>query len=132
MELYISPEELKALMRCRPNVRYQYTLKRIADTESLWSITDRNGSFVVHTFENRQLFPIWSSKEYAEAFCINDNAKYKCCAISLDYFEDYVIDFICKNGLQINVFPTEKEPFGKIVSLNKFAEDLSAFLEDYE
>lgn len=45
---------------------------------------------------------------------------------------EVVIDFICEKGLYINVFPTEKDPFGQIVSLNKFAEDLSILLEDYE
>ena len=50
----------------------------------------------------------------------------------MDCFENSVIDFICEKGLYINVFPTEKDPFGQIVSLKKFAEDLSILLEDYE
>lgn len=132
MDLKISTEEIRALVLCHPEVRYQYTLKRIADTECMWSVTgSKDSSFVVQNYEDRRLFPIWSSKEYAQAFCVKDRANFGAIAITLDYFEDYVIDFICREELLINVFPTEKEPFGKIVSLNKFAEDLSIFLEDY-
>lgn len=42
-----------------------------------------------------------------------------------------MIDYICQNDLLINVFPTVSDPFGKIVGLNTFAEDLSKALEDY-
>ena len=31
-ELKVSQKEIKALMSCNPDVRYQYTIKRIADT----------------------------------------------------------------------------------------------------
>ena len=132
MDLKISTEELKALIQCQPEIRYQYTLKRIADTECMWSIVGNYDSFAIQDYGDKRLLPIWSSKEYAQAFCVNDRAKFKCYAISLDKFEDYVIDFICNERLLINVFPTEKDPFGKIVGLNKFAEDLSIILEDYE
>ena len=71
------------------------------------------------------------AKEYAQAFCVNERINCRSVAITLDCFENSVIDFICEKGLYINVFPTEKEPLGKIVSLNRFAEDLSVFLEDY-
>lgn len=79
-----------------------------------------------------KLFPIWSAKEYVQDFCVNERKNCQSIAIDLDCFENSVIDFICEKGLYINVFPTEKDPFGQIVSLNKFAEDLSILLEDYE
>ena len=34
-ELNISPKEISALTSCRPDVRYKYTIKRIADTETM-------------------------------------------------------------------------------------------------
>ena len=37
-ELRISNEEYEALTKCQPEVRYQYTIKRITDTETMWSI----------------------------------------------------------------------------------------------
>ena len=131
-ELRISNEEFEALTKCQPEVRYQYTLKRIADTETMWSIVGDKSSFAIQSFGKERLLPIWSSKEYAQAFCINDNADCESVAITLDSFEESVIDYICKEGLFLNVFPTVQESLGKIVGLNTFAEDLGEFLDDYK
>ena len=132
MDLKITTKEFEALMLCKAEVRYQYTLKRIADTEGMWTIIDNNNSFALQSYEDKQLFPIWSSKEYAQAFCVGDRDAYMCFAVTLDYFEEHVIDFVFNEGLLISVFPTINEPYGKIVELNTFAEDLSCFLEDYQ
>ena len=131
-EVIISGKEFNALIKSQPNVRYQYAIKRIADTETMWSIVDNNGAFFIQSYGNERLLPIWSSKEYAHAFCVKDWYNYKIKAISLDTFENSIIDFICKEGLSINVFPTGQEVLGKVVGLNQFAEDLSHALEDYK
>lgn len=131
-ELVVSKEEFKALTKCRTEVRYQYALKRIADTETMWSIVGDKSPFAIQSFGKERLLPVWSSKEYAQAFCINDYADCESIAITLDSFEESVIDYICKEGLLLNIFPTVQEPLGKIVGLNTFAEDLSKFLEDYK
>ncbi|MFS6554204.1 hypothetical protein VPJ68_01625, partial [Parabacteroides distasonis] len=46
-ELMISNEEFEALTKCQPKVRYQYALKRIADTETMWSIVGDKSSFAI-------------------------------------------------------------------------------------
>lgn len=132
MGLIISTEEKNALIQCQSDIRYKYTLKRIADTETLWSIVENEDTFSIQYYGKMKLFPIWSAKEYTQDFCVNERKDCQSIAIDLDCFENSVIDFICEKGLYINVFPTEKDPFGQIVSLNKFAEDLSILLEDYE
>lgn len=131
-ELIISEEEFNVLTKSHYEERYRYALKRIADTETMWSVVDNNGAFVIQSYGNERLFPIWSSMEYAQAFCVKDKSDCKITAISLDSFEDSIIDLICKEGLLINVFPTEQETLGKVVGLNQFAEDLSRELEDYK
>lgn len=52
-ELRISNEEYEALTKCQPEVRYQYTLKRIADTETMWSIVGDKNSFAIQPFWKR-------------------------------------------------------------------------------
>ena len=91
-ELRISNEEYEALTKCQPEVRYQYTLKRIADTETMWSIVGDKNSFAIQPFGKERLLPIWSSKEYAQAFCMKENADCVSIAITLDSFEESVID----------------------------------------
>lgn len=108
MELRISIEEKNALIQCQAEVRYKYTLKRIADTETMWSIVGNDNSFSIQSNGKIKLFPIWSAKEYAQAFCVNERINCRSVTITLDCFENSVIDFICEKGLYINVFPFQK------------------------
>lgn len=131
-ELEISDKEFKALNKCTPDVRYRYTLKRIADTEAIWLIWNEDNDFVIQAYDEECLLPMWSSREYAQAFCVGDFKDSICKAVTLDFFVDSIIDVISENNLLIDVFPTQQEGRGKVVDLNTFAEDLNKYLEDYE
>ena len=130
-ELKISPKEIKTLMSCNPDVRYQYTIKRIADTETLWTLGVDNQIFAIQKSGEDYLLPIWSSKEFAIIFGSTFMKEYNCFPISLDNFEESIIDIICENGYLLNVFPTQTEEIGKVVGINSFSEDLSAALSEY-
>ena len=130
-ELKISPKEIKTLMSCNPDVRYQYTIKRIADTETLWTLGVDNQTFAIQKSGEDYLLPIWSSKEFAITFGSTFMKEYSCIPISLDNFEENVIDIICEKGYLLNVFPTPTEEIGKVVGINSFSEDLSAALSEY-
>ena len=130
-ELKISPKEIETLMSCNPDVRYQYTIKRIADTETLWTLDVDNQTFAIQKSGEDYLLPIWSSKEFAIIFGSTFMKEYNCFPISLDNFEESIIDIICENGYLLNVFPTQTEEIGKVVGINSFSEDLSAALSEY-
>ncbi len=130
-ELWISNEEFQALEKCNSEIRYTYTIKRIADAEALWYILDEDGYLVIQTDGNKKLLPVWSSKEYAQVFCVKGENNYKYSAITSETFQDSVIDYIKQNGILINVFPTKKEPLGKIVDLKTFVEEINYLAEDY-
>ncbi len=131
-ELKISDKEFKALNKCTPDIRYRYTLKRIADTEAMWLIWNDETHLAIQLMGKERLLPMWSSKEYAQAFCVDDFSNCKCKAVTLEYFVESIIDVICEDELLINVFPTQQEGRGKVVDLNTFAGDLSKELEDYD
>ena len=130
-KLHISMQEIKAMLSCPANTRYQYTIKRIADTETMWTLGMKDGSFAIQQNEEKHLLPLWSSKEFAEIFGSKYLDDYVCIPISLDVFEESTIDFICEGGYSINVFPTQNEILGNVVDITTFAEDLSKALEDY-
>ena len=130
-ELWISKEEFQALEKCNSETRYTYTVKRIIDTEVLWTIVDEEDHLVIQTDGNKKLLPVWSSKEYAQVFCVKGENNYKYSPITSETFQDSVIDYIKQNGILINVFPTKKEPFGKIVDSNTFVEEINKLIEEY-
>ena len=131
-QLKVSKEELEALNRCDQNVRYKYVMKRIADTETIWTMSKDRSTIAIQIQDGIRLFPIWSSKEYGIAFCEDICSDYSCLPISLEDFVEYFIDFICAEDLMINVFPTVKEPIGKVVDINEFADQLGKELEEYK
>ena len=129
-ELWISKEEFQALEKCNSETRYTYTVKRIIDTEVLWTIVDEEDHLVIQTDGNKKLLPVWSSKEYAQVFCVKGENNYKYSPITSETFQYSVIDYIKQNGILINVFPTKKEPLGKIVDLKTFVEEINYLAED--
>lgn len=130
-ELWISNEEFQALEKCNSEIRYTYTIKRIADTEALWYILDEDGYLIIQTDGNKKFLPVWSSKEYAQVFCVKGENNYKYSAFTWETFEDSVMEYIRQNDILINVFPTQKEPFGKIVDSNTFVEEINKLIEEY-
>ena len=130
-ELWISKEEFQALEKCNSETRYTYTVKRIIDTEVLWTIVDEEDHLVIQTDGNKKLLPVWSSKEYAQVFCVKGENNYKYSAITSETFQDSVIDYIKQNGILINVFLSKKEPLGKIVDSNTFVEEINKLIEEY-
>lgn len=131
-ELNISQKEIEAIMACPLDVRYQYTIKRIADTETMWTLGMDNQTFAIQKIREDYLLPIWYSKEFAIIFGSTFMKEYSCIPISLDNFEENVIDIICEKGYLLNVFPTPTEEIGKVVGINSFSKDLSKALNEYE
>ena len=81
-EYRISKEEFQALEKCNSETRYTYTVKRIIDAEVLWTIVDEEDHLVIQTDGNKKLLPVWSSKEYAQVFCVKGENNYKYSAIT--------------------------------------------------
>lgn len=130
-ELWISNEEFQALEKCNSEIRYTYTIKRIADAEALWTIVDEEDHLVIQTDGNKKFMPVWSSKEYAQVFCVKGENNYKYSPFTWETFEDTVMEYIRQNGILINVFSTKKEPLGKIVDPNTFVEEINKLIEEY-
>ncbi len=131
-EMKISSQEKQALLSCSSDIRYKYSIKRIADTEIIWTLGLQDESFAVQKNGNDKFFLVWNSKDFADIFGSKYLKEYVCIPIPLEIFEEKTIDYICESGCLINVFPTQTEIFGKIVDINTFAEDLAKALEEYQ
>ncbi len=131
-QLKVTTEEFNALNRCEKEVRYKYVMKRIADTETLWTMAIDATAIGIQIYEGKKLFAVWSSKEYGEAFCEKVNADVSCLPITLDDFDEYFTDLIFDDELLMNVFPTINEPIGEVVNINEFTDRLEKELEDYQ
>lgn len=132
VEIRIRKPEFDALLACDADVRYKYAMKRIADTEYLWTIGENEDMCSIQQIGNKNYFLVWSSKEYAIDFCSRYFKESVCIPILIYDFIDSMADSLKEDGYNINVFPTHLEEFGKIVDVDKFCNDLEIELEDYE
>lgn len=129
----LTDKEINALLSKSQDVRYSYSLKRIADNDCLWTLTAKEGNFLSIQSEGLNMFPVWPFKEYVEKYisALGIDENYMAIVLSLEKFADELVDSLCENGMAICVFPISEKDKGKIISINTFAEDLAVELENY-
>ena len=127
----LTDKEISALLDKSGDMRYKYSIKRIADADCLWTIISSDGSYCLIADNGCQMFPIWPFKEYAEMYLGGKAVGFDVVSIDLNKFENEVIDIICDNNIPLAVFPVSDGDTGKIVYLDTFVKDLSVELENY-
>ncbi len=123
-------KEIEKVSSLDPFKRYSYLIKRIADSETVYMLVDKENNFIYSEFEDEQLIPVWSSFEFAESCLINGWEEAIIKEIPLDFFEEVVYKIIEENSYLINVFPVSDKT-GFIVNLEEFSRDLNEELENY-
>lgn len=127
----LNNKEISALFDKSAEVRYRYSIKRIADADCLWVIISSDGSYCLIAGNGYQMFPIWPFKEYAKIYLGEKTVGFDVVSIDLNKFEREMVDIICDNNFPISVFPVSDDNPGKIVDLDTFVKDLSVELENY-
>jgi hypothetical protein len=115
-----------------PETRFEYTVKRIADWETLWTIADESDSLGMLTDDAKNvIFPIWPFKEFAQLYCTGEFANYKPMVIELsDFLDEYLPDYEKKNyKLSLLPLPTKR---GEVMDISMFREALNNELDKIE
>lgn len=130
MSIILSEKEISSVLRLIPLDRYKYFLKRVADTERMYTLVSGNNEYALSEVENNYLFSVWPFKEYTLLSAVGEWEDYQVKEITLEEFEDEVIDLIEQNNYLINVFSVDSKA-GFVVNLMEFARDLSEELKKY-
>lgn len=123
-------KETESAIALEPIERYKHFIKRVADSEVFFTLTDGNSHYALSELEGQKLFPLWSAAEYAELCKINGWDGFLIKELDLDDLEDEIIDFIADEGCLVNVFPVYDKT-GFVVSITEFARDLGDELKNY-
>ena len=123
-------KEIEKVSSLQPLERYKYFMKKIADNEQIYTLIDENNNYVTSVIDDYELFPIWSSKEFANLCKINGWESFVVKQLDFDILENEIFDLIGDSNYLINVFPVYDKT-GFIVDLNEFANDLKNELENY-
>ncbi|GAA3941037.1 DUF2750 domain-containing protein [Chitinophaga oryziterrae] len=128
----ISQREIDSVLSESPEKRFEYTIKRIADWETLWTIVGEAEALGMLTDEVQNvIFPIWPFKEFAQLYCTGNFANYTPMVIELsDFLEEYLPDYENKNfKLSLLPLPTKK---GEVMDISMFREALNSELDKIE
>jgi hypothetical protein len=126
----ITEQEIEAVSKLEPFQRYQYFIKRVADTEKMYTLADRDGNFAITILEGISVFSIWSSTQFALKCAEDEWSGFIVKEIILEEFEEETVDVIEENGWLLNVFSV-KGKSGFVVDINEFARDLSEEMKKY-
>ena len=123
-------QEIESVIKLEPFERYKYSLKRIADNETLYTIKRDNETIAISDLDDEKLIPFWSAKQFAELNITDEWNEFYVEEISLDDFENEMVDFINENNFLMNIFPINNKT-GFVVSLDEFIRDLNIELERF-
>ena len=126
----LKTQEIESVIKLEPFERYKYSLKRIADNETLYTIKRDKETIAISDLDDEKLIPFWSAKQFAELNITDEWNEFYVEEISLDDFENEMVDFINENNFLMNIFPINNK-IGFVVSLDEFIRDLNIELERF-
>ena len=126
----LKTQEIESVIKLEPFERYKYSLKRIADNETLYTIKRDKETIAISDLDDEKLIPFWSAKQFAELNITDEWNEFYVEEISLDDFENEMVDFINENNFLMNIFPINNKT-GFVVSLDEFIRDLNIELERF-
>lgn len=126
----MNTKEIEAVSALQPFERYKYFIKKIADSELVYTLVDTNNMYVTSMVDNQELFPMWSSKQFTNLCKTNGWESFVIKELNFDDLENEIFDIIANSNYLINVFPVYDRT-GFVVNLDEFANDLKEELENY-
>ena len=126
----LKTQEIESVIKLEPFERYKYSLKRIADNETLYTIKRDKETIAISDLDDEKLIPFWSAKQFAELNITDEWNEFYVEEISLDDYENEMVDFINENNFLMNIFPINNKT-GFVVSLDEFIRDLNIELERF-
>ncbi|SFW81812.1 DUF2750 domain-containing protein [Chitinophaga sancti] len=126
----ISEKEINALINQDANIRFEYTVKRIADFELVWVIEKAEKFILLGDNFGNYIFPIWPFKEFAEIFCVGEYADCRVSSIPLDEFLEVDIPHFREQGFKMSLFPLSTGK-GGVVDIEMFLGVLGEELDKY-
>lgn len=124
-------KEIESVSSLIPIERYKYVIKKIADSEKVYSLESKDGRWVSFTVKKQSLYPIWSAKEFALNCAVEDWSEFNIIEVPLNEFVEIKLKDVVNNGFLINVFPV-RDLHGFIIKPTEFLRDLNCELENYK
>lgn len=127
----LTNKEIELVLRLEPIERYRYFIKRVADAEKLYTLIGANGEFALAEVGGETLLSLWSALDFAQMNAAGQWKAFSVKELTLEEFEDDMMDLIQDNGWLLNIFSIDSKS-GFVVDINEFARDLNEELSKYD
>jgi len=129
--MVLSEKEIESVSSMEAFKRYQYLIKRIADSEKVYTLQDGYGNEALSILNESKLVPIWSAEEYAAKSTVGAWANFHIVEVYLDDFLEMIIEESEIQDFLLNTFPVD-DGTGFLVRPSMFARDIQNELTQYE
>ncbi|WP_419868700.1 DUF2750 domain-containing protein [Chryseobacterium sp. CT-SW4] len=123
-------KKIENILKMNDDERYDYFIRKVADFEEIWGLSDDGWALLGDNNENRVL-PLWPEKEFAELCAVDQWKDYKPELIELDNFLEKWIPGMTNDKTLVNIFSTPNAK-GIVITPNDLLSDLQEELEQYE
>jgi len=130
MEFGPNPIEVNNVSALKPFDRYKYTVKKVADSELIYTLAHEDGTWALAEVEGKTIVSLWPAVVYAQANATDVWANYQVLTISLNELLTTRLESFKENGFLINVF-SKPNKTGFVVSSDEFRADLEEELENH-
>jgi hypothetical protein len=121
----ISTENFLSLSQMLPELRFEYTLAKMIETQSLWGLYGESG-WVMLKADDDACLPIWPHKEFAEAWVKDEFPNCQPKKIDFVKWTDIWLPGMKNNQTLILVFPLGDDEEGIMLE----AEEMISCIED--
>lgn len=123
----LNAADLKKANQLSADQRYEFFIEHAVRSGFIWSLESEEGWVVLSTDDDEECLPIWSHKELAAAWAIDDWSDCTPQAIALDLWLERWTPGMIEDGSLLAVFPRDDEE-GAVVGPKELRASLEAEL----
>jgi hypothetical protein len=128
--MIINKKEVESVIKLSAAKRYDYFIKKVADTTKIWGLYS-NGWALSGDIELNKILPLWPDKVYAELCANSEWDGYVAESIDVHDFIEKYIESLELDSIKIAIFYTPEDK-GAIIPHKNLKEDLKGALQEVE
>ena len=98
--------EITNVLKLSANKRYEYFIKKVVDTENIWSLRESEGWALIGDDKGNTYMPLWPLQAFASLCATKDWEGYKTELIDINYFLEEFIYTLKDNNILPCIFLT--------------------------
>lgn len=124
----VNKKEFEAVLKQAPNIRYEYFIKKVADSEEVWGLYDE-GWATADDGEGNVCLPFFPKKEFAQHNAVGEWANYQPKSIDVyEFFEQWLVG-MKRDKIKASIFPNGIN--SSLVEIDVLLRDLKKELAKY-